>query len=396
MSASAGNCILAVNRGSSSLKFALFDLVPDGSLPQTVTGQVERIGRADASLTIRGHGQTATRPVTATGHGQAAGHLLDWLKDQIGFGCIQAVGHRVVHGGPEYRQPTLVTPELLDELRKISPYDPEHLPTEIALIEAFAQRAPEWPQVACFDTGFHRTLPRVAQLLPIPRRLDRVGVRRYGFHGLSYQYLMEELRRRVGEQRADGRWVLAHLGAGASLAAVRRGQSIDTTMAFTPTAGIPMATRSGDLDPGLVSFLARTEQMTPDEFHAMVNHQSGMLGVSETSGDMQELLALEATDPRATEAVAMFCYQVKKAIGALTAALGGLDGLVFAGGIGEHAADVRLRICAGLEYLGIELDVPKNEANAAVISRGAVPVYCIATDEQRMIARATQQLLGSL
>jgi acetate kinase len=284
---------------------------------------------------------------------------------------------------------------LLEELNRLSPYDPDHLPCEIELIEVFRQRHPKLPQVACFDTAFHRTMPRVAKLLPIPRRYDDKGVQRYGFHGLSYAYLMEELARLGDPAATAGRVILAHLGNGASLAAVRDGKSIDTSMGFTPTAGLVMSTRSGDLDPGLAPYLARTDQVTAKHFYEMVNHNSGLLGVSEISSDMRDLLAQEAHDIRAAEAVALFCYQAKKWIGSFAAALGGLDTLVFAGGIGENAPPVRARICEGLGFLGIELSEARNAETAGVISTDAsrATVRVIRTDEELMIARSTYRIL---
>jgi acetate kinase len=296
----------------------------------------------------------------------------------------------------QHTEPELVTQELLDELHRIRPYDPDHLPHEIELIEAFRQRHPKLLQVACFDTAFHRTMPRVAKLLPLPRRFDAKGVQRYGFHGLSYAYLLEELARVAGAQAAQARVILAHLGNGASLVAVHGGKSIDTSMGFTPTAGLPMSTRSGDLDPGLAPYLERTEQMTTPQFYKMVNHESGLLGISETSPDMRDLLARETEDVRAAEAVALFCYQAKKWIGAYAAALGGLDTLVFAGGIGENAPPVRARICQGLGFLGIELSGMHNAKNAAVISTDPSPVAVrvIRTDEELMIARSVCRMLG--
>jgi acetate kinase len=250
--------------------------------------------------------------------------------------------------------------------------------------------------VACFDTAFHHDLPRVARLLPIPRRYEAQGVRRYGFHGLSYAFLMGELARLAGTETAQGRIILAHLGNGASLAAVRDGKPVDTSMSFTPTAGVPMSTRSGDIDPGLVWYLARTEGMDAKQFNEMVNFQSGLLGVSETSSDMHDLLDRETEDVRASEAVALFCYQVKKWIGGFAAALGGLDTLVFAGGIGEKAPVVRARICDGLAFLGIELDEKQNAANAGVISAAAsrVAVRVMHTDEEWMIAKIVCGVLG--
>jgi acetate kinase len=252
---------------------------------------------------------------------------------------------------------------LVEELRQLSPFDPEHLPEEILLTEAFHRRFPDLPHVACFDTAFHHDLPRVAQLLPIPRRYEVQGVRRCGFHGLSYAFLVGELARLAGTEAAQGRSILAHLGNGASLAAVRDGKPVDTSMSFTPTAGVPMSTRSGDLDPGLVWYLARAEKMSAKQFNEMVNFESGLLGVCETSSDMRDLLDSESRDVRASEAVALFCYQVKKWIGSFAAALGGLDTLVFAGGVGENAPAVRERICDGLGFLGIELDQKRNAKN---------------------------------
>jgi acetate kinase len=307
-----------------------------------------------------------------------------------------AVGHRVVHGGPKFSQPKRITPEMLEELRRLSPFDPEHLPEEILLTEEFHRRFPALPQVACFDTAFHHNMPRVAQILPIPRQYEAQGVRRYGFHGLSYAYLMGELDRLAGTEAAQGRVILAHLGNGASLAAVHHGKSVDTSMSFTPAAGVPMSTRTGDIDPGLVWYLAQTGHMDAKGFNEMANFKSGLLGVSETSSDMRDLLEHEKQDVRAAEAVALFCYQVKKWIGALAAALGGLDTLVFAGGIGENAPPVRARICEGLKFLGIEIDEKTNTANEGVISSPAsrVPVRVIPTDEESMIAKMVCAVLG--
>jgi acetate kinase len=306
------------------------------------------------------------------------------------------VGHRVVHGGPKYSDPQLITKEMVEELHQLTPFDPEHLPEEILLTEAFHRRFPDLPKIACFDTAFHHDLPRVAQLLPIPRRYEAQGMRRYGFHVLSYAFLMGELARLAGAEAAKGRVILAHLGNGASLAAVREGQSVDTSMSFTPTAGVPMSTRSGDLDPGLVWYLARTEKMSAKQFNEMINFQSELLGVSETSSDMRDLLKCGTRDVRAAEAVALFCYQIKKWVGAFAAALGGLDTLVFAGGIGENAPIVRTRICEGLGFLGIALEEKRNAANEGVISAEAsrVSVRVIRTDEEWMIASTVCRVLG--
>jgi acetate kinase len=387
--------ILTINGGSSSIKFAMYE--GRQPLKRMLHGMVDRIGEPEAKLTFEdrtGHRQ-ASFDRAADAHRSAANLLIDWLERQEGFASVAAVGHRVVHG-MRHTEPEHVTEDLLDELRRLGPYDPDHLPGEIELIVAFRARHPKLPQLACFDTAFHRTMPRVAKMYPLPRRFDAKGVQRYGFHGLSYAYLMEELARVAGAKAAQGRVILAHLGNGASLAAVRGGKSIDTSMGFTPTAGLPMATRSGDLDPGLAPYLQRTEDMTAEQFFHMVNHEAGLLGVSETSSDMRDLLAREAEDVRAAEAVALFCYQTKKWIGAFAAALGGLDTLVFAGGIGENAASIRARICDGLGHLGVALNEARNAAHASVISADSSPttVRVIHTDEELMIARSVSRVLG--
>ena len=388
--------ILTINGGSSSIKFALFEA--GDPLRRILEGGIERIGSSEATLRVKGvdRADNFSRLVTAPDHTVAVGVLMDWIEERSGREALSAVGHRVVHGGPKYYQPQRITAEMVEELQRLSAFDPDHLPEEILLTEAFHRRFPELPQVACFDTAFHHDMPRVAQLLPIPRRYEAQGVRRYGFHGLSYAFLMEELARLAGADAAQGRIILAHLGNGASLAAVRDGKPVDTSMSFTPTAGVPMSTRSGDLDPGLVWYLSRTEKMGAKQFNEMVNFQSGLLGVSETSSDMRDLLQHETQDVRAAEAVALFCYQVKKWIGAFAAALGGLDTLVFAGGIGEKAPTARARICDGLEFLGIELEEKRNAANEGVISGPAsrVAVRVIRTDEELMIAKTVCRVLG--
>jgi acetate kinase len=392
----AGKVVLALNAGSSSLKFALFK---EGSPPARVLfGAIERIGLSDSAFTLKeGNGEpTEHLKVSAPNHVSAMEYLLahfERMKPGVKF---DAIGHRVVHGGPRYREPQIVGRAMLAELRRIRSFDPQHLPAEIAIMEAFAAKFPQVPQVACFDTAFHRDMPRVAKLLPIPRRYEAKGLQRYGFHGISYAYLLQELKRVAGDRAAKGRVILAHLGNGASMAAVRNGKSIDTTMAFTPAAGLVMSTRSGDLDPGLVTFLARSEQMTAARFDRMVNHESGLLGISETSSDMRDLLARESRDVRAAEAVELFCYQAKKWIGAYAATLGGLDTLVFAGGIGEHAAPVRARICEGLEFLGVRLDKSRNAAHADVISAKSsrVAIRIIRTDEELMIAKSVCRVIA--
>ena len=387
--------VLTINGGSSSIKFALYQI--GEPLKRTLYGMIDRIGLVGTTLECNDSlgNQLYSHDIVASDHRAAVNILIDWLEKRDEYVSIEAVGHRVVLG-MKHIQPEIVTEDLLNELNRIRPYDPDHLPSEIELIEAFRQCYPELPQIVCFDTAFHQTMPRVAKLLPIPRRFDAKGIQRYGFHGLSYAFLIEELVR-IGDPAASkGHVILAHLGSGASLAAVREGKSIDTSMGFTPTSGLVMSTRSGDLDPGLAPYLARTEQMTTEQFYEMVNHESGLLGLSETSADMRDLLALEVADVRAAEAVMLFCYQAKKWLGAFAAALGGLDTLVFAGGIGENAPLVRTRICEGLDFLGIELNESRNKETAGVISTNAsrATVRVIRTDEELMIARSVCRVLG--
>jgi acetate kinase len=371
------NSILTINGGSSSIKFALYET--GEQLKRIFYGEIKRIGLQGTTLTFNGltRNDQGSRSIEASDHKSAVNSLIDWLEEQKEFSSVRAVGHRVVHG-MNHIEPETITQELLDELHRIAPYDPDHLPGEIELIEVFRKRHPKLPQVACFDTSFHCTMPRIAKLLPIPRRFDEKGIQRYGFHGLSYSYL-----------------ILAHLGSGASLAAVRNGKSIDTSMGFTPAAGLTMGTRPGDLDPGVAWYIIKSENLTPKQFNKLINHESGLLGISETSSDMQDLLAKENDDIRAAEAVGLFCYQAKKWIGSFAAALGGLDTLVFAGGIGENSPVIRSRVCDGLGFLGIKLEEKQNITNAPVIStkNGSTVVRVIHTDEEWMIANIVSQIL---
>lgn len=384
--------LLALNAGSSSIRFAIYQA--GRPMRRVLYGKVERIGLSGTLLSFSDHpgGSAGCLKVAA---GSVEAFLVGWLKKQPAFACIGAIGHRIVHG-MERTEPARVTARLLGQLRRTAPFDPDHLPREIALVQAFRRRHPGIPQVACFDTAFHRTMPRVARMLAIPRRFEAMGVVRYGFHGLSYEYLMGELRRTAGPLEARGRVILAHLGNGASLAAVHRGRSIDTSMGFTPASGLVMSTRSGDLDPGIAGFLARRAGMDAERFQDMVNKESGLLGVSGTSSDMRDLLARRARDVRAAEAVDLFCYQAAKWIGAYAAALGGLDSLVFSGGIGENSPEVRKRICSRLGFLGVRLDRRRNAAGAPRISAAAGPVAVrvIRTDEELMIARTVARVLG--
>lgn len=381
--------ILALNAGSSSIKFTVFDF--HNSLQEIMKGEINRIGLNQSHFRweTKSQSKKISYPVTAQNHTEAANILLDFLIEQKMQDTFLAVGHRVVHGGSQYYQPTRVSAELLTDLRKLSPIDSEHMPQEILIIESIQRRFSDLPQLVCFDTAFHHNLPRIVQLLPIPRKYEAVGVRKFGFHGLSYEYLLAELAHLNGEVAANARIIFAHLGSGASLAAVHEKKPMDTSMSFTPTSGVLMGTRSGDLDPGISSYLARTQNLDAKAFNEMVNFHSGLMGISETSSDMQDLLKIESQDVRAKEAISLFCYEIKKRIGAFAAALGGLDTLVFTGGIGENAPAVRARISDDLNFLGIELDITKNEKNERVISKpqSRVEVMVVHTNEELMIAR---------
>ena len=388
--------ILTINGGSSSIKFALFN--SGNSLAELLHGGLENIGTKNSALNFTNivTGENNRIPVKTPTHMEAATVLIDFLVGQNILAALTAIGHRIVHG-MQHTEPEIITPELLAELKKISGYDPDHLPEVIELIELFAERFPSVIQVACFDTSFHTTMPTVAKMFAIPRRYYNKGIRRYGFHGLSYAYLMQELENLAGNEATQGKIILAHLGSGASLAAVKDGKSMDTTMGFTPASGLPMSTRSGDLDPGVAWYLMQFEKLNPEQFNHLINHESGLLGISETDSDMQALAKIEDKDSRAAEAIELFCYQTKKKIGAFTAVLGGLETLIFSGGIGEHSPEVRSKICDGLDFLGIELCEIKNMNNEAIISTTAskVMVRVIKTNEELMIAKLVVDIITS-
>ena len=386
--------LLTINGGSSSLKFAVFSSGP--ALRRKLSGRIERIGTPQAALEVsdaRGR-PVASLEIAAGDHAHAAERLADWLDTQADILPIAAVGHRIVHGGLKLTEHQRVTEAVLEALRANRSLDLAHLPQEIAMIEVLERAWPGVPQMVCFDTAFHRDLPRVSQLLPIPRTYIDAGFRRLGFHGLSYEYLLGELRRVAGEA-ADGRVILAHLGSGASLAAVLRGRPVDTTMAFTPTAGVVMGTRPGNLDPGLLLHLERLEGRLPEDMDRYVSEKFGLFGVSGGTSDMRDLLARVGTDVRAAEAVELFVYQIAKTVGAYATILEGLDTLVFSGGIGERSAAIRSRICARLAAWDVRIDESRNAAGAAAISTGAssVTVRVIPTDEEIVIARAVRAML---
>lgn len=387
--------IVTINGGSSSIKFAVFAA---GRTPtRELSGQVERIGLGDTAIVAKNaQGEEIERSgIDASNHEEGANALAEWLLGHVGKESITGIGHRVVHGGVQLLEHQLIDQALVEELVRTQPLDLAHLPREIALIEVFQKRFGGMPQVACFDTAFHRDLPRIAQLLPIPREFDRAGVRKLGFHGLSYSYLMGELGR-IAPSEAAGKVILAHLGSGASMAAVSGGRPVDTTMSFTPTAGLVMGTRPGDMDPGLLVYLMRVQNLSPEQMDQFISQRCGLLGVSETSSDMRDLLERRSSDVRAAEAVDLFCYQARRWIGAFAASMGGLDCLVFSAGIGEHVPQVRTGICQGLEFLGLRLDESKNAANAPLISTpdSRVAVRVIPTDEEIVIARAVLRLVN--
>ncbi|MDQ2862873.1 MAG: acetate/propionate family kinase [Bacteroidota bacterium] len=380
------NHILTINAGSSSIKFALYEMHDNPLLK--LSGKINRIGLKDAEFVIEENKNQRKENIDARDFHRATISLIDWLEKQDWFQNVNAIGHRVVHG-MQHTQAEIITGELIKELNKISSYDPDHLPAEIEIINSLKKKHPQLLQVACFDTAFHTTIPAVAKTFAIPKKYFDEGIQRYGFHGISYSYLMEELKKKNADTY-NGKIILAHLGNGASIAAVKDGKCIDTSMGFTPAGGIVMSTRSGDLDPGIAWYLME-KGMNAKDFNNLINHQSGLLGISGISADMQDLLRQQKENKDALLAIEIFCYQIKKYIGGYAAALGGLNVLVFSGGIGENASEVRSRICKGLMYLGVELNDEKNNKNEWQISAGKskVEVYVIPTNEELMIAKET-------
>jgi acetate kinase len=383
-----------MNRGSSSLKSTLYDSGSPEKLILTIAVDQARDSAGHLKIADPSGKSLLNAPVEAACPNSALEMILSWLDEHRFLAGLAAVGQRLVHGGSRYREPQRITPEFLTEIEKLAPLDPDHTPAAIQGIQFIASKLPNIPQVACFDTAFHASLPMVARMYALPRRFYDQGIFRFGFHGLSYEYIMGELRQ-LEEDLANGRVIVAHLGSGASMAAIKNGKSIDTSMGFTPLEGLVMSTRSGDVDPGMLLYLFGVENIGAKELSNLLNKQSGLLGVSGTSADMKRLLAKSPEDPAAAEAVDLFCYRAKKYIGAYAAALGGLDVLVFAGGIGEHAPIIRKRICEDMDFLGIKLDEARNEGNAALISSatGAVRVRVIKTNEDLMIVRHVLSLI---
>lgn len=384
-----------MNRGSATLKSALYDCGAENNLLLSISVQQTGASGGRLKITDAQHKTLLDTSVASEESNVAVEKMAAWLGEHEFLAGLAAVGHRLVHGGPRFRDPQRVTPEFMSEIEKLTPLDPDHLPAAIRGIQFMAQKFPKIPQVACFDTAFHSSLPKIARMYALPRRFFEAGVARYGFHGISYEYVMSELHK-LEENRSKGRVILAHLGSGASIAAIRDGKSVDTSMGFTPLEGLVMGTRAGDVDPGVLLYLANEKQMDGNALNDILNKKSGLLGVSESSADMRDLLEKSANDERARDAVELFCYRAKKYIGAYAAVLGGLDLLVFTGGIGEHAPAVREKICDGLGFLGVQLDGAANESNASVISSpdSRVQVRRIETNEDLMIVRHVAATLG--
>jgi acetate kinase len=382
--------VLALNSGSSSLKVALY-LLRGKSEERLAQGAAEGLGNKDGRVWLRKRKQSVFDESRGFADAsQAADYLLSVLERE-GLPAPSVVGHRIVHGGPRLRSHQRITPEVLRELEEAVPFAPLHLPPALDVVRHALQRFPDVAHIACFDTVFHHTLPEYAARLPLPQEFWERGLRRYGFHGLSCESIVHAL----GDQLAS-RTVIAHLGNGCSVTAVRDGASVETTMGLTPTGGVIMGTRSGDLDPGVILHLARVENYSAEQLDSLLNHKAGLLGISGETSDMRRLLEMANENPRASLAVEMFCYQLRKAIGAMAAVLGGLELLVFSGGIGERAAPVRRQICSGLKYLGIALDDAANQGNESTISsaKSQCRVAVIESDEDLQIARHCRRLIG--
>ncbi len=387
--------ILTINSGSSSVKFALYALGENERL--VLSGELGRIGAGQGFFRAedqQGHPLVA-QELELADHEAAFKTLFNWLPGQEAGNKIHAVGHRLVHGGMTHVKPQMASPSLIEVLKQLIPLAPDHLPDEIKGLESVRRQFPDAPQVVCFDTAFHRRMPEVARRYALSESLFREGLQRYGFHGLSYEYVTQELSRETEAPDTFARLIIAHLGNGASMAAIKNGESLDTTMGLTPAGGLVMSTRVGDLDPGIIVYLLREKGMTALEVNRLINHQAGLLGISGISADMHDLLAREKDESGAALAVEIFCYQARKFVGALAAALGGLDTFIFTGGIGENSATIRARICTPLAFLGIHLDQGLNEGNSAIISRrdSPVTVRVLKTNEELMIARHTRNML---
>jgi len=388
--------ILTINSGSSSLKFALYQMGDSEEI--LFRGDFTNIGEEGGCFQVKdAQGEDLVqREIDIKDHHTALQTFSKWLKSDYSEHTITAVGHRVVHGGEDYKKPSMITNRLIESLKNLIPFAPDHLPHQIKAIKSLHKLYPELKQVACFDTSFHRNMPKPAKMFAIPRELYQQGIQRYGFHGLSYEYILSELEQIEGKSAASKRIIIAHLGNGASMAAVKDGRSVDTTMGFTPAGGLMMSSRTGDLDPGILIYLLKEKHLEIDRLNELINQQSGLIGISGISSDMKILIEKQKKEPRAAEAIELFCYQAQKFIGALTAVLCGIDLLIFTGGIGENAPEIRQRICQQLGFLGIYLDKIQNEQNESVISVKDKPVTVrvMKTNEELMIARHTRKIIN--
>jgi acetate kinase len=381
------NCILTINNGSSSIKFSLYQI--EETLVSLFEGEIKNTNTAHPTLNFKNHitNEKSTASIKLYADDDGITFLIDWLEKEVDIDSLKAVVHRIVQG-LDHDKPQKIDDVLLAELNTIAKFDTTHFPRAIKIIENIKQRFPAMLQIACFDTSFHTSIPLFAKLLPLPRRYFDAGIKRYGFHGISYSYLMKELASIAEKETVLEKIIFAHLGNGASMAAVNNGKCIDTSMSFSPASGMAMGTRSGDIDPNIAIYMLQQEKITVDELSTVVNEESGLLGISATTCNMQTIIQNKHVDKNALEAFEVFCYQAKKYIGSYAAALGGLQTLVFTGGIGENAPEVRSQICAGLQFLGIEIDAERNENNASIIStdESKVCVRIIKTNEALMMA----------
>jgi acetate kinase len=387
--------ILTMNRGSATLKSTLYDIGARDAALLSISVDYGDAAAARLKITDASGAELLNSSVKSRDSNAVLEAMVAWLDKHEYLAGLKAAGHRLVHGGARYHEPQRISPKFLRQLEKLVPLDPDHLPAAIRGIRFVAKKFPKLAQVACFDTAFHSALPTVAKMYALPRRFYDAGIRRYGFHGLSFEYIVGELRK-LDAKLAAGRVIIAHLGSGASMVALQNEKSLDTSMGFTPLEGLVMSARSGDIDPGLLLYLLAEKKMSAKDAGVLLNKQSGLLGVSGSTGDMRTLLEKAAQDSHAAEAIDLFCYRAKKYIGGYSAALGGLDAVVFTGGIGERAPAIRERICSGLDFLGIHLDGKQNGSNAPVISAtdSRVNVRVIPTNEDLMIVQHVVAVLG--
>jgi acetate kinase len=389
--------IPVLNGGSSSLKFSIFEIVDEQSLTLRITGQIEGLGRSPHFVAKNEKGELLEERhwenADSIDHNFLFGFLVGWATGQISGSTVRGVGHRVVHGGLEYDAPVVIDDHVVETLEKLCPLAPLHLPYNLNYIKTARSMNPQIPQVACFDTAFHRSHPKMADLFALPRAYYDEGIRRYGFHGLSYEYIARVMPE-VAPEIAEGRVIVGHLGSGVSMCALNNGRSIDSTMSFTALDGLPMGTRPGALDAGVVLHLIREKNMTADDVEKLLYGKCGLLGLSGISNDMRDLET--SSDPNAREAIDFFVYRASQELGSLAAAMGGVDGIVFTAGIGEHSPEIRAGICRAAQWMGVELDEAANEAGGPRISTVNSPVsaWVIPTDEERMMALHTLGLIS--